>query len=238
MHAGIADARMWDPIIPWFQGHEPVTYDLRGFGQMDDADAPWHHVDDLVELLGDAPSALVGASMGARVALEAAVLRPDLVSALVLLAPGLEEWEWSPATVAYGAKEERLLAAGDTNAATALNVRFWIVGSRRDPDAVPRGVRDLVSAMQSRAFAVQTALGVEEEPRVADLAGRLGELRVPTLVLVGEHDIGDMHDIARAVADAIPGAEHGVVPGSAHLPSLEAPEATGPRIAAFLAERP
>ena len=233
-HAGIADARMWEPIVPWFQGHEPIAYDLRGHGQMDEADGPFHHVDDLLQLLGVEPAVLVGSSMGGRVVLEAAVLRPELVRGLVLLAPGLDEWGWRDETEAYGAEEERLLAAGDLDGATALNVRFWVVGPGREPGAVPRTVRDLVTAMQRRAFAVQTALDVEESPRVAGLLGRLTELRTPTLVAVGEHDIPEMHEIARAVAEAVDGAEHAVIPGAAHLPSLEAPEGTGRLVARFL----
>jgi len=233
-HAGIADARMWEPIVPWFQGHEPIAYDLRGYGQMDDVDGPFHHVDDLLELLGEEPAVLVGASMGGRVALEAAVLRPQLVRGLVLLAPELGAWAWGAATEAYGAEEERLLAADDLDGATALNVRFWVVGPHRSPAAVPHDVLELVTAMQRRAFAVQAALDVDESPRVAGLFGRIAELRVPALVVVGEHDIPEMHEIARAVADAIAGAEHAVVPGAAHLPSLEAPERTGPLVARFL----
>lgn len=234
VHAALADARMWDPLIPWLQGHEPVSYDLRGHGQMDEADAGWHHVDDLLGLLGDSPAVVLGSSIGGRVALEAAVLRPDLVRGLVLLAPGLDDWAWSAESEAYAADEERLLDAGDFDGATALNVRFWVVGPERRPAHVPREVRDLATAMQRRAFAVQAALGVEEAPRVDGLLGRLPEVRVPTLVAVGEHDVPDMHAIARAVADAIPGAGHSVIPGAAHLPSLETPERTGRLVARFL----
>ena len=234
MHAAVADARMWDPVIPWFTGHEPISYDLRGHGQMDDADEPWHHVDDLLDVLDDAPAVLVGSSMGGRVALEAAVLAPELVLGLVLLCPGLDEWAWSAETEAHGVEEDRLLAAGDLDAATALNVRFWVVGPGRERKAVPRDVLGLVTAMQRRAFTIQTALGVEETPRVGDLLSRLREVRATTLVAVGEYDIPDMHAISRAVADAIDGAEHAVIPGAAHLPSLEAPEPTGERVAAFL----
>ncbi len=91
MHAALADARMWEPLIPWFQGHEPISYDLRGHGQMDEANDDFHHVDDLLGLLGEQPAVLVGAGMGARVALEAAVLAPELVLGLVLLAPQLDD---------------------------------------------------------------------------------------------------------------------------------------------------
>ena len=234
MHAALADARMWEPLIGWFQGHEPIGYDLRGHGQMDDADEPWHHVDDLLDVLDERPAVLVGASLGARVALEAAVLRPELVRGLVLLCPAIDDWDWSAASEAHGAEEERLLAAGDLDGATALNVDFWVVGRGRSRADVPRGVLERVTAMQRRAFAVQAAVGGAESPRVEELLARLPELRVPALVLVGEHDLPEQDAIARAVADALGAAAPVVVPGTAHLPSLEAPARTGPLIARFL----
>lgn len=234
MHAGIADARMWEPIVPWFQGHEPISYDLRGYGQMDEADGPFHHADDLLDLLDGEPAVLVGASMGARVALEAAVLAPRLVLALVLLAPAFEDWEWSAATRAYGEAEERFLAAGDLDEATALSVRFWVVGAGRSSDAVPREVLELVTAMQRRALAVQGALRAPESPRVAALRERLPEITAPVLVVVGEHDITEVHEMAQAIHAELPQAQFAQIRGAAHLPALEAPEPTGRLIAHFL----
>ncbi len=238
MHAAIADARMWEPIVPWLTGHQPISYDLRGHGQMDEeADGPWHHVDDLLGLLDDEPAVLVGASTGCRVVLEAAVLRGDLVPGLVLLGPLLADWEPSAESAAFLRERERLLAAGDHAGAAALTVRYWVVGPGRAPSAVPRDVREHVTAMQRRALAVQAALGVEERPRVSDLPLRLGEIRAPTLVAVGQHDIPEMHAASHAIVDALDRAEHVVLPGTAHLPALEAPERTGRRVAAFLKER-
>ncbi len=234
MHAGIADARMWEPLVPWFQGHEPVSYDLRGHGQMDDADEPFHHVDDLLELLGERPAVLVGASLGARVALEAAVLRPGLVRGLVLLGATVPGRSRSASSEAHGAEQARLLAAGDLDGAAASNVHYWVVGAGRTAGEVPREVLRLASAMQRRTFAVQAALGVGEAPRVAELLPRLPELACPVLVVVGEHDRAEAHATGRAIAAAVPGAALELVPGTAHLPSLEAPARVGPLVERFL----
>lgn len=237
MHAGLADARMWDPLIPWFQGHEPVAYDLRGFGQMDDADGPWHHVDDLLGLLGDAPAVLVGASLGGRVALEAAVLRPDLVTALVLLAPGLEAWSWSAESRRHGVQEHRLIAGDALDEAAALNVRRWVVGPRRRDADVAAPVLDLAFAMHRRALTIQVVLGAAEAQKVEGLLARLAGVACPALVLVGEHDLPELHEIATAVAATLPGAGPVVVvPDAAHLLSLERPAAVGPHVERFLRE--
>ena len=47
---------------------------------------------------------------------------------------------------------------------------------------------------------------------------------MPTLVLVGEHDVPDMKRISEILGAGIAGAEHVVMPNAAHLPSLEQPE--------------
>lgn len=61
---------------------------------------------------------------------------------------------------------------------------------------------------------------------------------MPTLIVVGEHDIADMHAACGAAEAAIPGARRVVLPGSGHLPQLEVPEAFNRVVLDFLAEAP
>ena len=73
----------------------------------------------------DAPAALVGSSYGGLVCLDAAARQPELVTDLVLLDAPLPDHDWSDEVVAYGDEEERLIEAGDLDAATELNLAFW-----------------------------------------------------------------------------------------------------------------
>ena len=57
---------------------------------------------------------------------------------------------------------------------------------------------------------------------------------MPTLVVVGEHDRPDIHAMAAALAAGIPGAERVVLPGTAHLPSMERPEELNRVVLEFL----
>ena len=90
LHAGIADSRMWhDQQTPLgAAGFDVLAPDLRGFGERPMGSEPFSHARD-VEALLDGPTVVVGSSLGGRVALELAVLRPDLVERLVLIAPGM-----------------------------------------------------------------------------------------------------------------------------------------------------
>ena len=93
LHAGVADRRMWDPVWDDLAGlHDVVRVDLRGFGASTTRPADgWSHVADVLgalEALAIDRAHVVGASLGAGVALELALARPDLVASLVLAAPG------------------------------------------------------------------------------------------------------------------------------------------------------
>src|SRR4029453_12128093 len=93
IHEGICDSRMWESQWRTFpQVHRTVRCDLRGFGQTPLPAEPYSNARDVVELLDRlelGAAALVGVSLGGRVALEVALARPDLAKRLVLFGPGL-----------------------------------------------------------------------------------------------------------------------------------------------------
>jgi pimeloyl-ACP methyl ester carboxylesterase len=242
VHEGIGDSRMWDPQWATFtERHRTVRYDMRGFGRSPLTDRRYAHAADLAGLidgLGLESTAVVAGSLGGRVALELAVARPDLVSALVLVGPGMPDHDWSDAVRQFGEAEEAAIEAGDLDAAAEINVRFWVDGPRRGPEEVDPRVRDGVRAMQRRALEVQLAdPDAEEELMVEDLGDRLGEISAPTLVLVGEHDVGDIHSIADRLVLAIPGARRETIAGAAHVPNMERPQEFDRLVLGFLADR-
>jgi pimeloyl-ACP methyl ester carboxylesterase len=164
----------------------------------------------------DAPVALVGASYGGLVCLDFAARHPELVMKLVLLDAPLPDHDWSDEVITYAEEEERLLEAGDLDAATELNLSFW----------APT-VADRLRPMTRWALELEI-----DEIEEVDLTA----VRAPTLVAVGEHDKADFHLIADRLARELPDAEHAVIPGAGHLPSLERPEATAALVRRFLTE--
>jgi 3-oxoadipate enol-lactonase len=241
LHAGIADSRMWLGQVEVLReaGFRVLAPDLRGFGQRSLEPEPFSYVRDVEEAL-DGPTAVIGCSLGGRVALELAVLRPELVERLILIAPGLSGWEWSEPTRAGWAEEETAFEAGDLEAAAEATLRMWIDGPERSPEQVDPEVRSAVRAMVLRSYELQRhawdAGAKEEEILHRPLLDRLGEIQCQTLVVVGDQDIADMRAIAGRVADSIEGARLVTVSGAAHLPNLERPDVVNELLLTFLAE--
>jgi pimeloyl-ACP methyl ester carboxylesterase len=242
VHEGICDSRMWDPQWAAYQNEFRVLRcDLRGFGRTPLEPGPFSNARDVIELLqreGFERAALVGVSLGGRVVLEVALARPDLVGALVLVAPGLPGHEWTAETIAGWEEEGAALEAGDLDAAVEVNLRMWVDGPGRRPEDVDPDVRRRVGEMQRRAFELQLPLGDEaqEELLVPDLAQRLDEIEVPTLVLVGEEDRPDMHAVVERLAREIAGARSATIAGTAHVPSMERPREFDELVLGFLRE--
>jgi pimeloyl-ACP methyl ester carboxylesterase len=110
----------------------------------------------------------------------------------------------------------------------------------RRSDEVPSGVRDTVARwlddlLPRQAAQVRSPTGDAQllDPPVAD---RLGDIRAPSLVMVGQHDQPWVRMTAQRLAF---GLRHGrlvVVDGAAHLVNLEQPRAFDAALAAFLDE--
>jgi 3-oxoadipate enol-lactonase len=231
---------MWDPQWETFpRSHRVLRYDLRGFGRSPIEPGRYSHARDLLELLaqeGLESVSLVGGSMGGRVALEVALARPELVDALVLVGAGLPGHDWSAEMNAADEAEEAALARGDLDAAIEVSLRTWVDGPRRRPEDVDPAVRARVAEMQRRAYELQLPVEgtAEEEPLVGDLAERLGDVGAPTLLVVGEEDVPDIHQIADRLGREIQDARRASIANAAHVPSLERPREFDELVLPFL----
>jgi pimeloyl-ACP methyl ester carboxylesterase len=240
IHEGIADSRMWEPQwAEWSKRFRLVRFDLRGFGQSPPMVGTYSLSGDLVQLLESlelGPVTLIGVSLGGAVAMETTIARPDLVSRLVVVAPGLRGFEMSDETKTGWEEEEAALERGDVDAAVEVNMRMWVDGPSRSPDEVDPEVRSQVAEMQRHAIEKYLEAGEEGEhrPLAEDWGERLGEISVPTLVVVGDLDRPEMLEIAEKLEAEIPGARREVIHGVAHVPSMERPDEFDRLVLGFL----
>jgi 3-oxoadipate enol-lactonase len=239
LHAGVGDSRMWDDQWEEFSRHFRVMRtDLRGFGRTVVPSGRFSYHEDLgglLRYLGEEAAYVLGLSFGGLVAIDFALAHPELVRALILGAPAVSGREPSQELQLFSEEEDELLERGDLEGATELNLRMWVDGPSRTPDEVDPAVRERVRQMQMDAFRVPVPEDAEDEPLEPPAMERLYEIRVPTLIVVGELDQPDFLEIANTLAESIDGAKKVVLPGVAHLPSLEKPEECNRIVAGFLA---
>lgn len=233
LHDGILHGAAYDDVWPLLcQRFRVVRYDRRGYGQTPAATAPFASVDDLAAVMKAARiehATLVGSSAGSGVAVDFALARPEAVDGLVLAGPWISGFKSSIGFIARTLKLGLLIKTGD------------IEGAVKDPYILTKSA----DAERARVVALLKAnpqnlsgAGAKLERAGPEAKPRLGEIHVPTLVLVGEVDIKDVFDQAKAVAAAVSGAKLETVPATGHFMYLERPKDFADRVAAFVdAER-
>ena len=237
LHAGVTDQRSWAHVLEVLPGHRCLTYDARGFGRTTySAEDGWSPVDDAVAVLDayDAGTVLVVAcSMGGRTALDLTLAHPDRVRGLVLIGSavsGAPDIDLEPGLEDLEQRYDRAYEAKDLDQLNRLEAEIWLDGPFR-PGRVEGPARDLFLAMNRIALEAPEPGETRDE---VDAWTRCGDVAVPTLVLIGEHDLAHTHRNASHLAGTIPGARLVDLPGVAHLPHLEGDERTLAEIAAFV----
>ncbi len=222
VHAGVADARMWEPVVPALAvTHRVVRVDMRGFGSSRSgrgAFSPAGDITALLDALEIERAHIVGASFGGLVALELAATAPDRVASLVLLAAALPDIEPSPALLAFAEAEEAAIGVGRVEDAVEINVSMWA------QDSTP-AVQSLVAEMQRDAFVLQLREGAESDELDPPVSARLGAIDLPATVAYGDRDVEDFEQIARRLHAELPDATLHEIAGAGHLLALDQPEA-------------
>jgi len=217
LHPGMGDSRIWEPLLPELTvSHRVIRYDARGFGRSPAPKVPFSLLADLITVLdhyGLSCAAITGCSQGGSSELGLAVAQPTRVSALVLLCTGVPGYPWPEEPDDLDAEYERALEAEDVDALAGLMQRIWAAAG-----PTPAVMEQLRSAARAEISCRDLQ---QRDPPVFD---RLGEISVPTSLLVGDADYPPLVEANRQIAARIPGAELTVVPGMDHLPPLREPD--------------
>ena len=177
-----------------------------------------------MEVLAFAPTWLIGASFGAQVAVDFALAYPNLVKGLVLVTPVVSGFKPDREVEQFNEQEEDLLEAGRLEDATELNLRMWVDGPYRAPDVVDPAIRKLVGEMQLTAFSHPEPDHVSLDRLNPPAIERLAGIQHPVLIISGALDVAEFVRPAEWLEERIPGAERVVIPGVAHMVSMEVPE--------------
>lgn len=223
LHPGVGDSTIWDGVLPALGTRvRVIRYDVRAYGRSPAATKPYTLLADLVAVLdhfGLDRVVLVGCSMGGATSLQLALTEPDRVATLLLVSPGIPGYPW-PADPQVSARAEALAGAGDVDGLAEMGLELWAAGGA--DDAARAQLRSAAAAwINEDAFQ-------QEGPPVFD---RLGEIAVPTVIMVGDLDRPPLIDSNEQAAERIPGASLIHVPGADHLLPLRRPDLVAAQLA-------
>jgi 3-oxoadipate enol-lactonase len=240
MHAFPLDHSMWSAQIERFASHwQVIAPDLRGCGASDvtaGTVSMLQMADDLAAILDelkvDVPVVYCGLSMGGYIAWQFARKYPERLRALVLCDTRAKA-DTPEARESRMKMLDHVLRAGTGYVAEAMLPKLFAADTlARLPGAV-EFVRERI--LLAPPTGVAAALrGIADRPDMTDF---LPQIRVPTLVIVGEQDTITTADEMREMAAAIPGAELVVIKNVGHLTALESPVEFNAALARFLATR-
>jgi pimeloyl-ACP methyl ester carboxylesterase len=209
---------MWNPpVIEKISGHfRVVLFDNRGIGYSGGSARPFsipllaRDTALLMEALGIASAHIVGHSMGASIAQELVLMFPEKVTRLVMVSGtcgGTESVPMQPETMARLTDKSGTVQDVTDRMFTLLFPASWLAGhdpSRYCPEIDEAPGNEIVER-QASAFSSW-----------AGSFSRLGDVRVPTLVVTGTDDLIVPPANSRIIHERIPGSQLVVIPGTGH----------------------
>ncbi|WP_327001409.1 alpha/beta hydrolase [Dactylosporangium sp. NBC_01737] len=240
LHGGLLDCRMWDDQFELLAAtHRVVRVDVRSHGRSSTATGDFRHDDDLavvLDTLGIERAALVGLSLGGRIAFDFAVGRPERVWALCAAATGISGMTFTDPYIAERNRElARAAQERDAPAVVEAFLRAWVDGPHRQPADVAASVR--VRCADMAAHNVAEHATAQGRMLGRDALHRLGEVTAPVLLLIGDADSTDIVAVTERALREVPGARRTGIPGAGHMLNLEQPDAYDAALVAFLQEQ-
>jgi pimeloyl-ACP methyl ester carboxylesterase len=237
-HGLFWSCRMFDEQVALLQErYRCIAFDFRGQGQSEvnrdgyDLETLSEDAAALIETLQCAPYHFVGLSMGGYIGLRLAARRPELLRSLILLGSSADP------EPAEQVRQFRLLflIARWLGPGLVMNQAMPVLFGQKflqDPArAELRGEWQRRLSSNHRVGAFRAAMGVITRKGVRD---ELGQIRVPTLILVGDQDVGVPLPHSQRLHEGIAGSQLVVIPGAGHTSTVEEPAAVTAAISEFL----
>ena len=246
IHAGVADCSMWDDQFSYFsQYYRLIRYDTRGYGKSHTETTEFSNRQDIVDLLtylGVEKAAVIGISRGGQIAIDFTLEHPEFVSALIPIAAGVSGFDYQPGDNDQARREFELFSHMDElwekkayDELAELEVHVWADGPSQPVGRASPQIRDYIHKFIRANYTRQDGKATPQ-PLSPPAAGRLGEIQVPTLILVGEYDTYDTLVMADKLNHEIPGVRKIIYPGTAHMLPMEQSARFNQEVLSFLGE--
>ena len=234
VHGVGGDSRTWDAVVPYLSPQfRTICLDLRGHGRSGviraacDISDFTRDVIDVLDALNVQACRLVGFSLGATIAQSVALSAPERVDRLVLLGSVAFRNESERTRVTRRLQELRSLGLAHA-AQTLRNLWFTDDFQKQHPELVEGRVKQLLEC-DSESYIYSYAVFAN-----TDFAERLRDIRMPTLIVVGENDVAAPPHMAKLIHEHIARSELHILPRVRHSLPIEAADQVGEILRASL----
>jgi 3-oxoadipate enol-lactonase len=215
--------KMWEPQMQDLPNDfSAITYDIRGLGLSDVSDGQYTielFVDDLIALLDTLAvekAILCGLSMGGYIALRTIERHPDRICGLALC-DTKSGCDTNEEKIKRTGALKTIKSAGISSYAEGfVKAVFWEKTFEKNPKAV-QFIKDIILS-NSPLGICGTLLALAAR---TDTTQSLTTIRVPTCIIVGEHDLRTPPSVAKEMHNAIIHSELHVLSDAAHMSNLE-----------------
>ena len=233
-----ADGSLWEDHVKEYEKHfRCILMDNRGAGLSDKPEGPYSTkmmADDtagLMDALGIEKAHIAGISMGGAIGQELALNHPDKVRSLVLVSTWAKCNNYA-VTVFEHFRKIREVAKPDHFLEL---LQLWIFAPPYydgNMDALREGQQDAAAnenPMPQHAFSGQSDACINH-----DTTGRLDQIKVPTLITIGDQDIFTPPEFSQYLHENIAGSEFFFLEGTGHAHHWEALEKYNSKTSSFM----
>jgi len=238
LHDGMVPCSIWDEqFLMLAKSYRVVRYDRRGFGKSSDPDTTYSHIEDLNQLFVklDLDRAIVfGMSSGGGLAIDFTLKYPAKVRGLVLVGAVVGGLGYTSHMINRGGHLKSPKDVADPPKA----IQYFVMDDpyeiyHENVQAKEKVMKIMTSNPKHPGNKEKYAM-LKPPERVA--LRFLSEIRVPTLILVGEFDIPDVHAHAGAINAGITNSTRKIISRSGHLIPIEQPGLFNAAVVDFLDE--
>jgi 3-oxoadipate enol-lactonase len=231
LHDGMVNRQIWDEQFPLLaKNHRVVRYDRRSYGKSSDPQEKYSPIDDLNQVfiqLKVEKAIIFGMSSGGGLAIDFTLKYPEKVNGLVLV---------GAVVGGFGYTSHMTTRGGNFNPQTGMSdpakiTKYFIMD---DPYEIYSGnIKAKEKVMKLLPYlGRENSVPIQPADRIA--VKFLSEIKVPTLILVGEYDIPDVQAHAGVINAGIPNSIREIIPKSGHLIPIEQPGLFNEAVNSFL----
>jgi pimeloyl-ACP methyl ester carboxylesterase len=223
IHSGGFDCRIWDYQFEFFSEYNVIRYDVRGYGKSQAPTRPYSEQEDLYQLLKFfkiRKANVLGLSLGGRIAIDFAIIHPEMVKTLIAVSPGLSGYPYSMQDMMETMKIVYSIEKDDGAPAGEMWLRCPYNAPAMDDPNVGEKLRP-IAIENSKSWLINPLFALPIFPPAFQ---RISEIQAPTLLILGDRDVPTTTKVVDTLNEGIANCKKVLITGAGHIVNMERPD--------------